>query len=113
MACDKGGGRVAKALAGTNHEFLRIAVRKLLWSLSDESGGIGWSAPELIGEIVCADPGRFADIVPLIAEVYTIEEEMFRPGSALRLNGIAEVGPDLVARYQKISSRLSLTRTPW
>jgi hypothetical protein len=50
------------------------------WSLSDESGGIGWSAPELIGEIVCADPRRFADIVPLIADVYAIEEDVFRPG---------------------------------
>ena len=52
-------GRVAKALAGTNHEFLRIAVRKLLWSLSDESGGIGWAAPELLGEIVSSESRRF------------------------------------------------------
>ena len=37
----KAAGRIAKALAKIDHEFLRITIRKLLWSLSDESGGIG------------------------------------------------------------------------
>src|SRR5512143_1934352 len=45
-------GRIANVLVKTEPEFLRIAVRRLLWSLSDESGGIGWASPELLGEIV-------------------------------------------------------------
>jgi hypothetical protein len=94
-------GRVAKALVGTDHEFLRIAVRKLLWSLSDESGGIGWAAPELLGEIVSSDPEGFADIIPLIAEVYDIEEQTFRPGVMYALARVAEVSPELSANYQK------------
>jgi hypothetical protein len=61
-------GLVAKELVTSEPEILRDRVRKLLWSLNDESGGIGWSAPELLGEIVSADPDRFADIIPLIAE---------------------------------------------
>ena len=95
-------GRVAKVLAKTEHEFLRIAVRKLLWSLSDESGGIGWAAPELLGEIVSSDPEGFADIIPLIAEVYDIEEQTFRPGVMYALARIAEVSPVLIANYQKV-----------
>jgi hypothetical protein len=98
-------GRVAKALVGENHEFLRIAVRKLLWSLSDESGGIGWSAPELLGEIVSSDPVGFADIIPLIAEAYNVEEQTFRPGVMYALAKIAEVSPESVANYQKIIIR--------
>jgi hypothetical protein len=92
-------GLIARELVKTDHEYLRNTIRKLRWSLSDESGGIGWSAPELIGEIVCADPRRFADIVPLIADVYTIEEEVFRPGVLYAFSRIAESAPDLVAPF--------------
>ncbi|MFH1486777.1 MAG: DVU0298 family protein [Chloroflexota bacterium] len=31
-------------------------VRRLIWSITDESGGIGWSAPQTIAEIVLAIP---------------------------------------------------------
>jgi hypothetical protein len=96
-------GLAAKALVKTDHEFLRETVRKLLWSLSDESGGIGWSAPELLGEIVSADPKRFSDIIPLIAQVYEVEEEVFRSGVVYALARIAETAPEQVAVYQKIA----------
>ena len=98
-------GRVAKVLVKTDDEFLRVTIRKLLWSLSDESGGIGWAAPEILGEIVSADPGKFSDIIPLIAEVYEIEEKVFRPGVIYALTRIAEATPELVLDYQKIIVR--------
>jgi hypothetical protein len=98
-------GLAAKALVQTDHEYLREMVRKLLWSLSDESGGIGWSAPEILGEIVSADPERFSDIIPLIAEVYDIEEKVFRPGILYALGKIAEVRPDLVMPYKGLIKR--------
>jgi hypothetical protein len=96
-------GLAAKELVTTDYEFLRETVRKLLWSLSDESGGIGWSAPELLGEIVSADPKRFNDIIPLIAQVYEVEEEVFRPGVVYALARIAGTAPEQVAVYQKIA----------
>lgn len=95
-------GRVAKALVKTDEEFLRMTIRKLLWSLSDESGGIGWAAPEILGEIVSADPEKFSDIIPLIAEVFEIEEKVFRPGVIYALMRIAETDPELVLNYQKV-----------
>jgi hypothetical protein len=95
-------GLAAKVLVRTDDEYLRLTMRKLLWSLSDESGGIGWAAPELLGEIVSADPGRFCDIIPLIAEVYSVEEDVFRAGIVYALSRIAETAPERVAGYQKI-----------
>jgi hypothetical protein len=86
----------------TNLDFLRETCRKLVWSLSDESGGIGWSAPEMLGEIVSADPKRFKDFIPLIASVYEIEEDVFRGGVLFALGRIAELAPELAAPYQKI-----------
>jgi hypothetical protein len=108
----KAAGRIAKALAKIDHEFLRITIRKLLWSLSDESGGIGWSAPELLGEIVSSDPEGFADIIPLIAEVYDIEEQTFRPGVVYALTLIAENSPELTACYQKIIIKSLVDKNP-
>jgi len=105
-------GRVAKALVKTDNEFLRITIRKLLWSLSDESGGIGWAAPELLGEIVSSDPEGFADIIPLIAEVYDIEEQTFRPGVVYALARVAEVSPELVVNYQKVIIRSLVDKNP-
>jgi HEAT repeat protein len=97
-------GLIAQELVRTDYEYLRNTIRKLRWSLSDESGGIGWSAPELLGEIVCADPRRFADIVPLIADVYTIEEDVFRPGVMYAFSRIAESAPDLISPFTDILS---------
>jgi len=105
-------GRVAKGLVKTHNEFLRITARKLLWSLSDESGGIGWAAPELLGEIVSSDPEGFADIIPLIVEVYDIEEQIFRPGVVYVLARVAEVSPDLVANYQNVIIRSLMDENP-
>jgi len=98
----KAAGLVAHVLVKSDYEFLRETCRKLLWSLTDESGGIGWSAPEMLGEIVSADPARFRDIIPLIASAYEVEEEVFRAGVLYALGRIAETAPELAAPYQKI-----------
>ena len=98
-------GLVAREIAGTDHEFLRGTVRKLLWTVSDESGGIGWSAPEIVGEIVSADPDNFRDIVPLLTELYDIEETVFRPGVLYALGRIAQANADIVEPYRDIIVR--------
>lgn len=37
-------------------EKVRIYIRTLFWSMSDESGGIGWSSPQTIAEIIANNP---------------------------------------------------------
>lgn len=105
-------GRAARVLVQKDDEYLRSTMRKLLWSLSDESGGIGWAAPEILGEIVSADPERFSDIIPLIAEVYTIEEDVFRPGVLYALTRIAETAPERVCGYEQIILRSLKDKEP-
>jgi hypothetical protein len=95
-------GLAARGMITTDLDFLRETCRKLVWSLSDESGGIGWSAPEILGEIVSSDPKRFKDFIPLVASVYEIEEDVFRGGVLFALGRIAESSPELAAPYQKI-----------
>ncbi len=45
-------GLMVARLADEDMEEARIMMRRLLWSLNDESGGIGWGAPESMGEIM-------------------------------------------------------------
>lgn len=60
-------GHVAKAYIEIQDvETLRNTIRKLLWSMTDESGGIGWRSAELIGEIIYAEPSLFEDIIPIL-----------------------------------------------
>lgn len=69
-------GYIAKAyIEAGDTETLRNTIRKLLWSMTDESGAIGWRAAELIGEIVYAEPKQFEDIIPIIWS--SREEESF------------------------------------
>jgi len=95
-------GVVAREIVKSDPVFLRETCRKLLWSLTDESGGIGWAAPELLGEIVSADPSRYSDIVPLIAEAYFVEEDVFRSGVVYALARIAETAPARVLGQQRV-----------
>lgn len=45
-------GEVVNFLASQDMESARIVMRRLMWSLNDESGGIGWGAPEAMAEIM-------------------------------------------------------------
>lgn len=49
-------GLVIAALAGHIPEKARVVMRRFLWSLNDESGGIGWGSPEAMAEIMVQSP---------------------------------------------------------
>ena len=50
-------GRVVAHLADRQLESARVIMRRLMWNLNDESGGIGWGSPEAMGEIMACHPG--------------------------------------------------------
>jgi hypothetical protein len=87
-------GLIAGKNCRSNTESTRVLAGRLLWTIREESGGIGWSAPEMLGEIVRNCPGPFSDIVPVIASFR--DEDMLRPGVLRALFRIAGVRPDLV-----------------
>ncbi|HDL20330.1 MAG TPA: hypothetical protein ENG86_07475 [Nitrospirae bacterium] len=87
-------GRTAGALIDTDYDFLRDVTRRLLWSVTEESGGIGWSSIDMLGEIVRIDAGRFRDLIPVIASMY--EDETFRESVIYALSRIADISPELI-----------------
>ena len=43
-------GRVISNLAASDLESARVIMRRFIWQLNDESGGIGWGCPESMAE---------------------------------------------------------------
>lgn len=50
-------GHVVSQMAATDRESARVVMRRLMWNLNDESGGIGWGSPEAMAEIMAREHG--------------------------------------------------------
>jgi HEAT repeat protein len=88
-------GEVSAALAETNSERVLDLIRRLFWSLNDESGGIGWHVPEALGELLFRVP-RFAPTFgPPLATHLDIEP--FGPGVLWAIGRLSQLDPRLVA----------------
>ena len=49
-------GELALRLSVKQMEKARILMRRIMWNLNDESGGIGWGSPEAMGQILYTSP---------------------------------------------------------
>ena len=78
-------------------EWVRNHLRRCQWLLSDESGGIGWRAPEMMGEIVARSPEALAEFIPLVALLlFDMEDEdavRFKNGHLWAVGRLAQVRP--------------------
>ena len=54
-------GRVVTRLADEDMESARVIMRRCMWHLNDESGGIGWGCPEAMGEIMAGNENLAAE----------------------------------------------------
>lgn len=89
-------GMAAQRLAQDDPEFVRGHLRRQFWLLSDESGGIGWRAPELIGETLARCSGLFDEFVSPLIYVLDMEAEdapRFRAGALWAIGRIAPGRP--------------------
>lgn len=72
-------------------EKVRDYVRNLFWSLNDESGGIGWSAPQTIAEIIINIPELLEPYGSIMIS-HTLEEPFLIKGG---LWGIGRLGKQI------------------
>ena len=47
-------------------EPIREFCRRLLWHINEESGGVGWGAPQALAEVLVAAPDLAPDYLPLL-----------------------------------------------
>ena len=79
-------GTIVPRLAEERIEEARVIMRRFLWSLNDESGGIGWGAPESLAEIMChCGQLRREYLHMLISYMCEDGEEFFQDGNYLEL----------------------------
>jgi len=94
-------GAVAARLADEDIKAARVVMRRLIWNLNDESGGIGWGSPEALGEIM-ARSRRLAKEYAFLLVSYIdpngnyIEYDMLQRGVLWGLGRLAHARPQLV-----------------
>lgn len=73
-------------------ERVREYIRNLFWSMNDESGGIGWSSPQAIAEIIVDIP-ELIDPYGNMMVAHSLEEPFFIKGG---LWGIGRLGRQII-----------------
>jgi HEAT repeat protein len=94
-------GRVVSELADRDPEAARVIMRRLMWTLNDESGGIGWGSPEAIGEILAAHRGLAQEYAHLLLSYARedgnyLEHEGLQRGLLWGIGRLAEKRPELI-----------------
>jgi len=102
-------GRIAADLANEDMEAARVVMRRLMWMLNDESGGIGWGAPEAMAEAMACHPRLAEEYVRILLSYIRedgnfLEYEPLRRGALWGIGRLARVYPEMLieldaARY--------------
>ena len=98
-------GAIVAALAEKEMESARIIMRRLMWSLNDESGSIGWGAPEAMAEIMAVHDGLAEEYIHIfVAYMRTdgcyLEFPALQRGLIWGVGRLAEVRPDLLRKWE-------------
>ena len=94
-------GEVVAHLAEEDMESARIIMRRLMWSLNDESGGIGWGAPEAMGEIIASHGGLAKEYARVLISYIRedgnfLEYEPLQRGALWAIGRVAQSRANLV-----------------
>ena len=117
-------GPTVARLAEQDMEEARVIMRRLLWSLNDESGGIGWGAPEAMAEIMACHQSLAEEYIHMLVSYMREDgEELFQDGNYLEhevlqrglLWGVARlaaVRPDMLLQRGVINDLLPYLQSP-
>ena len=91
-------GAVVGHLADTAIESARVVMRRFMWNLNDESGGIGWGSPEAMGEITAGHTGLADEFACILISYINpqgnfLEHEMLQRGSLWGVGRLAHARP--------------------
>jgi hypothetical protein len=94
-------GETVSRLADQDMEAARVVMRRLMWSLNDESGGIGWGSPEAMAEIMAGHAGLAEEYTHILVaymreEGFFLEYEPLQRGLLWGLARLARSRPELL-----------------
>ena len=92
-------GIITAALAENEMESARVIMRRLMWTLNDESGGIGWGSPEAMGEIMARNHDLACEFGCILVsyineEANYLEHEVLQRGVLWGLGRLGFVYPE-------------------
>ena len=94
-------GQVVADLANKDMEAARVVMRRLMWTLNDESGGIGWGAPEAMAEAMACHPRLAEEYVRILLSYIRedgnfLEYEPLRRGALWGIGRLAQIYPEML-----------------
>lgn len=103
-------GLLAKEIYKSKPEKVRILMRRFIWMLTEECGGIAWGAPEAMGEIAANIPDIAEEYAHLIFAYINevegpdnfLEYEPLREGVFWGIMQLSEMQPAIVNNYRDI-----------
>jgi HEAT repeat protein len=98
-------GQVVADLANEDMEAARVVMRRLMWMLNDESGGIGWGAPEAMAEAMACHPRLAEEYVRILLSYIRedgnfLEYEPLRRGALWGIGRLAQVYPEILIELE-------------
>jgi len=102
-------GDLGQDLATHGLQTLRVIMRRFMWSLNDESGGIGWGAPEAMGELMAQNTPLATEYSSILLS-YIVDREgpdnyleyaPLRQGAYWGIARLAQTHPELVQPAEK------------
>jgi hypothetical protein len=96
-------GKIISDLANIRIEDARILMRRLMWTLNDESGGIGWGSPEAMGEAMALSEKLSGEYSRMLISYLRedgnfLEHEMLQRGVLWGVLQLSEIRPELADR---------------
>jgi hypothetical protein len=94
-------GQIVDRLADTDMESARVIMRRYMWQLNDESGGIGWGCPEAMGEIMARNENLAAEFWCILISYVRpdgnfLEHEVLQRGALWGVGRLAHARPQLL-----------------
>jgi hypothetical protein len=91
-------GAVIARSAEENMEPARIVMRRFIWNLNDESGGIGWGSPESMGEAMALNLSLADQYASILLSYINpdgnyLEHEDLQPGVLWGVGRLAHARP--------------------
>lgn len=94
-------GIIVSQLADHHRESARILMRRFMWNLNDESGGIGWGSPEAMGDIMARHPGLAEEFHAILISYIRpdqnyLEHEILQRGVLWAIGRLTHTRPHLM-----------------
>jgi hypothetical protein len=94
-------GAAVSNIAEDEIESARIVIRRLMWNLNDESGGIGWGSVEAMGEILASNDALALEYSRILLSYARKdgnfqEHELMQRGVMWGIGRLSQVRPDFL-----------------